>query len=330
MKDQKPEECLEISQFAQKIRNNIEKVFLGKTNAIDMLITAFLAKGHALLEDVPGTGKTILARAFAASLSLSYSRIQCTPDLLPADILGVSVWMQAQEFDDRKGRFVYCPGPLVNQFVLIDEINRATPRTQSALLEAMAEFQITVDGSRIPLPDPFFVLATENSVEFEGTFPLPEAQKDRFLISLGIGYPDAESESMMLENQRRLTHPVTDLKSVASAEEIAPLQEAVSRIHVEKTVKNYLLALVDATRNHPQLKAGISPRGSLALYRSAQAYAGIKNRNYVTPEDVKEMTKNVFRQRLLLASEAIIRGITPDRIIQSILNTTPIPEYRNS
>jgi len=214
--------------------------------------------------------------------------------------------------------------------VLVDEINRATPRTQSALLEAMAETQITVDGSRIALPEPFFVLATENPVEFEGTFPLPEAQKDRFLISLGIGYPDAQSESQILENQRRLTHPVTDIKPVASAQEIAPIQEAVSHIHVDKVVKDYLLSLVDATRNNPQLRAGISPRGSLALYRCAQALAGIKNRGYVTPEDVKEMAKGVFRQRLLLTSEAFVRGVSPDRIIQSILDTTPVPEYRTS
>ncbi|MDR0465495.1 MAG: MoxR family ATPase [Treponema sp.] len=323
-------QCQKIAEFAQRIRKNIEKVFLGKTSVVDMIITAFLARGHVLLEDVPGTGKTILARAFAASLDLSFARIQCTPDLLPADILGISVWRQAEEFDDKKGRFIYNPGPIVNQFILVDEINRATPRTQSALLEAMAESQITVDGSRIALPEPFFVMATENPVEFEGTFPLPEAQKDRFLISLGIGYPDAESESRMLENQRRITHPVTDIKSAASTEEIAPLQEAVSRIHVEETVKDYLLALVDGTRHHPQLRAGISPRGSLALYRSAQALAGIRNRDFVTPEDVKEMAKSVFRQRLLLASEAIVRGITADRIIQSILDSTPIPEYRTA
>ncbi|MDR1839754.1 MAG: MoxR family ATPase [Treponema sp.] len=319
-----------IAEFAQRIRGNIETVFLGKTSVVDMLITAFLARGHVLLEDVPGTGKTILARAFAASLDLSFARIQCTPDLLPADILGVSVWRQAEEFDDKKGRFVYSPGPLVNQFVLVDEINRATPRTQSALLEAMAETQITVDGSRIALPEPFFVLATENPIEFEGTFPLPEAQKDRFLISLGIGYPDAESESQILENQRRLTHPVMDIKPVASAQEIAPIQEAVSHIHVDKVVKDYLLALVDATRNNPQLRVGISPRGSLALYRCAQALAAIRNRNYVTPEDVKEMAKSVFRQRFLLTSDAFVRGVSPERIIQSILDTTPIPEYRTS
>jgi len=323
-----------IAEFAWRIRNNIETVFLGKAAVIDMLITAFLARGHVLLEDVPGTGKTILARAFAASLNLDFSRIQCTPDLLPADILGVSIWRQAlvnqEEFDDKKGRFVFRPGPLVNQFVLVDEINRATPRTQSALLEAMAEAQITVDGSRMALPEPFFVMATENPIEFEGTFPLPEAQKDRFLLSLGIGYPDKESESLMLENQRRVTHPVTDIKPVASAEEIAPLQEQVSRVHVDKAVKDYLLSLVEATRNDRNLRMGISPRGSLALYRSSQALAGIRNRNYVVPEDVKEMAANVFRQRFLLTSEAFVRGISPDRIIQSILDTTPIPEYRTS
>jgi len=319
-----------VAEFAQRIRKNIESVFLGKTAVVDTLITAFLACGHVLLEDVPGTGKTILARAFAASLNLSFARIQCTPDLLPADILGVSIWQQSEESSGKKGGFVYHPGPLVNQFVLVDEINRATPRTQAALLEAMAEAQISIDGKCFPLPQPFFVLATENPVEFEGTFPLPEAQKDRFLLSLGIGYPDAESESLILENQRRLTHPITDIKPVAAAEEIAPLREAVSRIHVDPVVKNYLLALVRATRNEPHLRAGVSPRGSLALYRSAQAYAGVQNRNYVTPEDVKEMAKSVFRQRLLLSSEAFVRGVLPDRIIQSILDTIPIPEYRTS
>jgi len=329
-----------IAEFARRIRENIETVFLGKTAVVDMLITAFLARGHVLLEDVPGTGKTILARAFAASFNLKFARIQCTPDLLPADILGVSVWRQGEEFEDRveprtkdpavRGRFVYQPGPLVNQFVLVDEINRATPRTQSALLEAMAEGQISVDGKRYALPEPFFVMATENPVEFEGTFPLPEAQKDRFLLSLGIGYPDAESESRILESQRRLSHPVTDIKPVAQAEEIAPLQDAVSRIHVDPVVKDYLLSLVAATRKEPHLRIGISPRGSLALYRSAQAYAALHNRNYVTPEDVKEMAGSVFRQRFLLSSEAIVRGVLPERIIQSILDSTPIPEYRTS
>jgi MoxR-like ATPase len=319
-----------VAEFARRIRENIETVFLGKPEVVDTLITAFLARGHVLLEDVPGTGKTILARAFAASLNLSFARIQCTPDLLPADMLGVSVWRQGEEFDDRKGRFVYHPGPLVNQFVLVDEINRATPRTQSALLEAMAEGQISVDGKRIALPEPFFVLATENPVEFEGTFPLPEAQKDRFLLSLNIGYPDAEAESLILENQRRISHPVTDIKPVAQAEEIAPLQEAVCRVHVAPVVKDYLLALVEATRKESRLRIGISPRGSLALYRSAQAYAGLQNRNYVTPEDVKEMAGGVFRQRLLLSSESVVRGIQPERIIQSVLETTPVPEYRAS
>ena len=319
-----------VAEFARKIRENIETVFLGKTAVVDMLIAAFLARGHVLLEDVPGTGKTILARAFASSLNLSFARIQCTPDLLPADILGVSVWRQPEEFDDKKGRFVYRPGPLVNQFVLVDEINRATPRTQSALLEAMGESQITVEGQRLALPEPFFVLATENPVEFEGTFPLPEAQKDRFLLSLNIGYPDVESEALILENQRRLTHPVTDIKPVVQPEEIAPLQEEVSRIHVEPVVTEYLLALVGATRGESRLRVGISPRGSLALYRSAQAYAAIRNRTYVTPEDVKEMAPSVFRQRLLLSSESIVRGIHADRIIQSILDTVPVPEYRTS
>ncbi|MCL2244252.1 MAG: MoxR family ATPase [Treponema sp.] len=321
-------DILPVAEFAGKIRENIETVFLGKTEVVDMLITAFLARGHVLLEDVPGTGKTILSRAFAASLNLGFARIQCTPDLLPADILGVSVWRQ--DDDGRKGQFVYRPGPIVNQFVLVDEINRATPRAQSALLEAMGETQITIEGKRLALPEPFFVMATENPVEFEGTFPLPEAQKDRFLLSLSIGYPQAGAEAMILENQRRITHPVTDIKPVASAEEIAPLQEAVSRIYVDPVVKDYLLALVAATRNEQRLRTGISPRGSLALYRAAQAYAAIRNRNYVTPEDVKDMAPSVFRQRFLLSSDAFVRGVKPDRIIQSILDSTLVPEYRTS
>jgi MoxR-like ATPase len=311
-------------QFAAKIRANIEKVFLGKTAVIETLLAAFLARGHVLLEDVPGTGKTILARAFSASMDLSFARIQCTPDLLPADILGVSVWRQ------NEGQFVYRKGPIVNQFVLVDEINRATPRTQSALLEAMAESQITVDGNRLALPEPFFVLATENPVEYEGTFPLPEAQKDRFLLSLKIGYPDQESEAKMLENQRRISHPVTDLRPVASVEEAIPLHEEVARIHVDHQVRNYLLSLVEATRQDNSLRAGISPRGSLALYRVSQALAALRGRDYVSPGDIKEMTAPVFRQRLLLSSEALVRGIQPDRIIASILERVPMPEYRTS
>jgi MoxR-like ATPase len=318
------QETQSIGEFAARIRANVEKVFLGKTEVVDALLAAFLARGHVLLEDVPGTGKTILARAFAASMGLSFARIQCTPDLLPADILGVSVWRQEE------GQFVYRPGPVVNQFVLVDEINRATPRTQSALLEAMAEGQISVDGKRIPLPEPFFILATENPIAFEGTFPLPEAQRDRFLLSLSIGYPSLESEALMLESQRRLTHPVTDLRPVATAEEISPLQETAALIHMDPMVRLYLLSLVDATRHEPSLRIGVSPRGSLALYRAAQARAAIRSRDYVTPEDIKEMALPVFHQRLLLSSDAFVRGVSPDRIIESILDRTPVPEYRTS
>jgi MoxR-like ATPase len=311
-----------VSSYTVKIRDNIEKVFFGKTEVIDMLIAALFARGHVLLEDVPGMGKTILAKSLAASLGLKFARIQGTPDLLPADILGVSIWQQKEE------RFVYRRGPIVNQFVLVDEINRATPRTQAALLEAMAEGQISVDGKRLLLPEPFFVVATENPVEFEGTFPLPEAQKDRFLLSLSIGYPDPLSETKILEQQRRLSHPVSDLKPVVPASEILALQEAVTKIYVDRVVCAYLLALVAATRQEASLRSGISPRGSLALYRSAQAWAAIHNRDYVSPEDVKTMVLPVFRQRLLLSPEATVRGIVPQRIIESILDQVPIPEYR--
>jgi MoxR-like ATPase len=313
-----------VFKFAAGVRENIEKVFLGKTEAVDTLIAAFLARGHVLLEDVPGTGKTILARAFAASLGLSFARIQCTPDLLPADILGVSVWQQ------REGNFVFRPGPVANQFVLVDEINRATPRAQAALLEAMAEGQISVEGKALALPEPFFVLATENPVEFEGTFPLPEAQKDRFLLSLSIGYPDAEAETRILENQRRISHPVTDLKPVANPGDILSLQEGIARIHVDPLVKDYLLALVDATRHETALRVGVSPRGSLALYRSAQAWAALHGRDYVVPEDVKTLALPVFRQRMLLSSETLVRGVSADRIVSSILDRVPVPDYRAS
>ena len=309
--------------FAEKIKSNIEQVFLGKSAVIEKIIAAFLARGHILLEDVPGTGKTILARAFASSLGLSFARIQCTPDLLPADILGVSVWKADT------GKFEYRPGPVVNQFVLVDEINRATPRTQSALLEAMAEAQISIDGNRMALPEPFFVMATENPVEYEGTFPLPEAQKDRFLFTLSIGYPDTESESLMLESQRRISHPVTDLKQVVSTEDVLAIQESITQIHMDAQVKDYLLALVNATRQDAALRAGVSPRGSLALYRASQALAAVRNRDYVIPEDVKEMAPPVFRQRLLLAPDAMVRGIQPDRIISSVLDKLPAPEYRD-
>ncbi|MDR0376093.1 MAG: MoxR family ATPase [Treponema sp.] len=315
---------LSVAQFAERLRTNIEKVFLGKSTVIDTLIAAFLSRGHVLLEDVPGTGKTILARAFAASLDLSFARIQCTPDILPADILGVSVWQQ------NEGDFVYRPGPLVNQFVLVDEINRATPRAQAALLESMAEGQISVDGKRVPLPEPFFVLSTENPVEFEGTFPLPEAQKDRFLLSVNIGYPDHDSEALMLERQRRVSHPVNDITRAVDASEIPALQDAVAQIHVDPTVRNYLLSLIEASRRESALRIGLSPRGSLALYRASQAYAAIRNRDFVTPEDVKTMAPPVFRQRLLLSSESVVRGVTADRIIESLLDKTPVPEYRNA
>jgi MoxR-like ATPase len=319
MNEQEGPDSGAIAGFAGRIRGNIEKVFLGKGGAIETLIAAFLARGHVLLEDVPGTGKTILARAFAGSLGLSFARIQCTPDLLPADILGVSVWQD--------GGFVYRPGPVVNQFILVDEINRATPRSQSALLEAMAEGQISAEGKRIALPEPFFVLATENPVEFEGTFPLPEAQKDRFLLSMDLGYPDKEAEAQILEDQRRLTHPVTDLGPVAETSGILDLQEGVTRIHVDAAVKGYILALVEATRREANLRVGVSPRGSLALYRSGQALAAVRGRNFVVPEDIKELAPPVFRQRMILSPEALVRGITADRIIASILDRVPIPEY---
>jgi MoxR-like ATPase len=325
-----------VKKFADEVRSNIEKVFFGKSDVSDLTLTAFLSGGHALLEDVPGTGTTILARAFAATLGLSFARIQATPDLLPADILGVSVWRQD------KGFFVYQRGPIVNQFVLVDEINRATPRTQSALLEAMAERQISVDGRRRPLPEPFFLIATENPVEFEGTFPLPEAQKDRFLLSISVGYPDAASEEHMLETQRRLTHPVEDLGAIYTdsnttdskttdsntvSNKLQALKESVASVHVDAQVREYLMSLVHATREDNACRLGVSPRGSLALYRAAQAFAAIHGRSFVTPEDIKLLAPPVFRQRLILSADSRVRGVTAERVIEGILDRVPVPEY---
>lgn len=311
-----------VKEWADALAAQMERVFFGKRELINKLIVSLLAQGHVLLEDVPGTGKTIVARALAASLSLAFRRIQCTSDLLPADVLGVSVWMPGEQ------KFVYRKGPIISSVVLVDEINRATPRTQSALLEAMAEGQVSIDGRLLPLPRPFFVIATENPVEFEGTFPLPEAQKDRFLLSLRIGYPDEAAEAMILESQRRATHPVVDIKPMADSAEVLSFQELVYQVYVDDSLRDWLLALVRATRSHPSIQLGVSPRGSLALYRSAQAMAAIDGRSYVRPEDIKALVQDVFRKRLILSPEASLRGEDPDRVIAGIVEATALPTFK--
>ena len=308
-----------VSEWAGSVLDSVENVFFGKRNVIERLLVALLCRGHVLLEDVPGMGKTILARALASSLGGQFSRIQCTPDLLPADILGVSV------YNPKDGTFAFREGPIMANIVLVDEINRATPRTQSALLEATGEGQVSIEGKRRELPDPFFLIATENPIEFEGTFPLPEAQQDRFLLSLGIGYPDREVEQRIVDSQRRLTHPVVDVEPVTEIAGVRELQEQVVNIHVDTEVMNYISGLVEATRGHQHVRIGVSPRGTLALYKTSQALAALRGRDYVIPEDVKELCPAVFSKRINLTSQAVIRGVSVESVISSVLSSTPTP-----
>lgn len=311
-----------IKAWADRVSDALGGVFFGQEEAVDKILSALLARGHVLIEDVPGTGKTILARAAAALMGVDFGRIQCTPDLLPADVLGVSV------YSPETGKFSFREGPVMTNILLVDEINRATPRTQSALLEAMGERQVSVEGRRVALEEPFFVLATENPVEFEGTFPLPEAQRDRFMLALSLGYPSREAEALILESQRRLGHPVEDLKPVCEGAEILRYQAEAVKVHVDASVRDYMLALAAATRVDPALRLGVSPRGSLALYKLCQAWAAINGRDYVVPEDVKVLATDVFRKRIVLRSESALKSIRPERVIQSILDTTEAPSFK--
>ena len=311
-----------IKEVSDKIKESVGKVFKGDEKIVDMILASIFAGGHILLEDVPGTGKTVLAKAIAKSSGLAFSRIQCTPDLMPSDVTGSSVWLPATS------EFEFRPGPLMSSIVLVDELNRATPRTQSALLEAMAEGQVSADGKKHELDKPFFVIATENPVESEGTFPLPEAQKDRFMMCLSIGYPNKNDEIQIITAQRTLVHPVEQLEAVTSKEEILKCMEEALTVHVDEAVMEYLLNLVEETRKNENLAAGISPRGSIALYKAAQSYAAVQGRNYVTPEDVKLLALPVFLKRLILKGDAIIRGLTSETIIKQLLETIPIPDFK--
>ncbi len=314
----------EVSMYstAQKLSASIKKAFKGKDEVIERLLCALFAQGHVLLEDVPGTGKTVLAKALSKSIDTSFARIQCTPDLMPADITGTSIFLpDTKQFEFRKG-------PLISSIVLVDELNRATPRTQAALLEAMAEKQVSADGKTYALPSPFFVIATENPVESEGTFPLPEAQKDRFMISQSIGYPEESDEALIIVSQRRTDNPVEDITPCTSADEILFCQNLSVKIHVDEAVLAYILNIVKATRNDNRIHIGVSPRGSIALYKASQALAGIRGRDYAVPEDVKELVLPVLRKRLIISPEFILKGYTGDALLTEILCSVPVPSVK--
>ena len=302
----------EIRSFARKVIENVEKVIIGKRDTLELILVALLCEGHILLEDVPGVGKTMLARALSTSLGIDFKRLQCTPDLLPNDVTGVSIYDQKQQ------AFSFIAGPAFTNILLADEINRATPRTQSALLEAMGEGQVTVDGVTRKLNQPFLVIATQNPVEYEGTFPLPEAQLDRFFMKLSLGYLDPEAESQMLLNLGRI-HPIEKLSAVADGGKLPEFAKEIWDVHVDDTVRNYIVQLINGTRTNQDLVLGASPRGSLALYRGSQALAAIQGRDYVLPDDVKKLTPVILSHRCLVHPESGLRGVTSSAIIAGLL-----------
>ncbi len=307
--------------IAERIVANVENVIVGKHRELRLAITALLCGGHMLIEDVPGVGKTMLARAIATSTGCSFRRIQFTPDLLPSDITGVSIYNQ------KEGDFEFRPGPIIAQVVLADEVNRATPKTQSALLEAMEERQVTVDGVTHKLPLPFMVMATQNPIEYEGTFPLPEAQLDRFMIRVHLGYPSPTDEVLVLDLQQ-VTHPVDTIKQVTDATEILQVQRAVKEIYVDPLIKQYIVAIANATREHEAVYLGASPRGSLALFRTSQARALLEGRDFVTPDDVKDLALVTLGHRIILSPGAKVKGTTVSDVVAACLNRVPVPGSR--
>jgi len=310
---------IDVQEFSRKLVANVERVIVGKSSVVQLAVVGLLSRGHLLIEDVPGVGKTMLARSLSRSLDCSFGRIQFTPDLLPSDVTGVSIYNQGTR------EFEFKPGPIMSQVVLIDEINRATPKTQAALLEAMEERQITVDGTTYPLPEPFMVMATQNPIEYEGTYNLPEAELDRFLMRVTLGYPGVRDEIEVMDRQQ-YHHPVEDLEPVTTSEELIAAQEQIKSIFVSPALKEYIVRLVQKTREHADLYLGASPRGSLVLYRTSQARAAMMGRLYVLPDDVKFLVPVVLAHRLIVSPSARLRNVRPGEILEAIMEQLPVPE----
>ncbi len=309
---------MNFTEFSQAVQENVSQVIIGKADVTELMLVALLVEGHVLLEDVPGIGKTTLAKALARSLDCSFARIQFTPDLLPSDVTGLNIYNQKRQ------DFEFRPGPVLNQVLLADEINRATPRTQSSLLEAMQERQITVDGETYPLPRPFIVIATQNPIELEGTFPLPEAQLDRFLMQLRLGYPSAEEEDEILQRYQH-SDPLIDLRAVATAEDVLELQRQAQDIHVSTDVRNYILQVARTTREHEAVDLGVSPRGTMALFKASQALAALRGRDYVIPSDVQHLCPPILAHRIHISPRIRLRGRTPAQVVAEITDTVPVP-----
>ncbi len=308
----------DISTFCERVIENLEKVIVGKRQSVELIVIGLLCQGHVLIEDVPGVGKTMLARSLARSLDCTFNRIQFTPDMLPSDVTGVSI------FNQQKNKFEFRPGPIIGQIVLADEINRATPKTQAALLEAMEERQVTVDGATHPLPQPFMVLATQNPIEYEGTFPLPEAQLDRFLLRLRLGYPTAMNEVRILDEQQ-LQHPIETIKAIVKIKEILQAIDDVKHIYVSQAIKRYIVELTTNTRQSADVYLGASPRGSLALSRAGQARAAMLGRDHVLPDDIQFLAVSVLGHRIIVSPAARLRDLGSDKIVQEIVHSTPVP-----
>jgi len=310
-----------IQDVASRIVENVERVIIGKHDAVELALVAMLCRGHVLIEDVPGVGKTVLAKSLARSIGCTFRRIQFTPDLLPGDVTGVSV------FNQKTREFEFRHGPIMAQIVLVDEINRATPKTQSALLECMEERQVTVDEHTYQMPEPFLILATQNPIEYEGTFPLPEAQLDRFLMRISLGHPEPAEEIRILDAQQYV-HPLETIGQVVAADELLGAQQEVKAVHVDPLIKEYIVSLVNATRDYPDVYLGASPRGSLGLYKTGQAYAAVRGRDYVVPDDIKALAEPVLAHRLIVSPSARIKNVDTRFVVQDILDSVPVPGTR--